>query len=297
MFQITPRKAAMTVLLFGSTGKIGPHVARALVRKGHGVRAFVRDAVRAKSLLPDGVDIVEGDLAQVGPAIEGISSVFLLTSHGPDMASTQIGLLKQIPDASIRIVKISGTSTVIRSDGPDAGRQHHEVEQYCSSLGNPYVILRPNAFMQTLVSGMAAGIRTTGTVRNPLGTAKLSLVDAADIGEAAADALVDEKHNSKTYVLTGPAAHTYRDVAATIADVAGVSTAVVDVEPSEAAAALRARGGTAWEADHLEEMLKIFRAGKSAYVTDDIEQVLGRKPRTVADFIREHRAEFTGAQS
>jgi uncharacterized protein YbjT (DUF2867 family) len=261
------------------------------------MRAFLRDAGRTKSPLPDGVEIIEGDLALVGPAIEGISSVFLLTSHGPDMASTQIGLLKQIPGASIRIAKMSGTSAVIRSDGPGAARQHHEVEQYCSSPGNPYVSLRPNPFMQTLVSAIAAGIRATGTVRNPLGTAELSPVDAADIGEAAAEALVDEQHNGKTYVLTGPAAHSYPDVAATITDVTGVPTAVIDVEPSEAAAALRARGGTAWEADHLEEMLNIFRAGKSAYVTDDMERILGRKPRPVADCIREHRVEFTGARA
>jgi uncharacterized protein YbjT (DUF2867 family) len=287
----------MTVLLFGSTGNIGPHVARSLVRKGHRVRAFVRDAARAKMLLPEGVDIVEGDFANVGSAIEGASSVFLLTSHGPDMAAVQKGLLSQVTDESIRIVKVSGTSAVIRPDGPDAGRQHHEVEQYCSSRPNPLVILRPNAFMQTLVSGMAAGIRTTGTVRNPLGRAKLSLVDAADVGEAAAEALVNDEHDGNTYVLTGPDAYSYEDVAATIANIAGVQAAVVDVEPSEAAAALRSRGGTDWEADHLTEMLSIFRAGKSEYVTNDIERLLGRKPRSVSDFITEHREEFTGTRS
>lgn len=287
----------MTVLLFGSTGNIGPYVARSLVRKGHSVRALVRDGARARFLLPEGVDIVEGDIADIGSAVDGVSSVFLLTSHGPDMAAAQIGLLNQITDTSTRIVKVSGTSAVIRHDGPDAGRQHHEVEQHCSSRDNPYVILRPNAFMQTLVSGMAAGIRTTGTVRNPLGRAKLSLIDAADVGEAAAEALVNEQHDGKTYVLTGPDAYSYEDVAATITNITGVPAAVVDVEPSEAAAALRSRGGTTWEANHLEEMLSIFRAGRSEYVTDDIEQILGRKPRTVAHFVTEHREEFTGTRS
>jgi uncharacterized protein YbjT (DUF2867 family) len=287
----------LTVLLFGSTGRVGPHAARALVRKGQPVRAFVRNAARARQILPAEAEIVEGDLADIGSAATGVSAVLLLTGHGPDMAAEQIGLINQITDESVRIVKISGTSAVIRPDGPDAGRQHYEVEEHLATGANPYVVLRPNAFMQTLVSGMAAGIRASGTVANPLGEAKLSLIDAADIGEAAAETLVNGIHDGNTYVLTGPEATSYREVAATIAAVTGVPAAVVDVDPSAAAAGVRSRGGSDWEAAHLEEMLALFRAGRSEYVTDDVERILGRSPRTVGDYVQEHRREFAGTLS
>jgi uncharacterized protein YbjT (DUF2867 family) len=258
---------------------------------------FTRDGDRAREILPAGVEIVEGSFAAIGPALEGISSVFLLTGHGPEMAAEQIGLIDQITDRSTRIVKISGTSSIIRPDGPDAGRQHFEVEERLAAGPNPYVILRPNAFMQTLVSPMAAGIRATCKVNNPIGVARLSLIDAADIGAAAAEVLVTEGHQGNTYVLTGPAACTYVEVAATITEVSGAPTAVVDVNPSEAAAGLRARGGTDWEAEHLKEMLTIFRAGGAEYLTNDVQRILGRQARSVADYVLEHRDEFAGGRS
>ena len=86
----------------------------------------------------------------------------------------------------MRIVKLSGTNAGIRPDGPDACRQHWQVEQYLASGRTPCVILRPNAFMQGLLAGLAASAVATGTIANPLGAAGLSMVDCADIGEAAA---------------------------------------------------------------------------------------------------------------
>ena len=115
----------MTVLLFGATGRIGPHAARALAARDVGVRALVRDPDRAADILPADVELIPGDFgddASVGRALDGVDSVLLLTPHGPDMADTQLRLLGMARQAGTRVVKISGTSSVIGPDGPDAGR-------------------------------------------------------------------------------------------------------------------------------------------------------------------------------
>jgi hypothetical protein len=39
-------------------------------------------------------------------------------------------------------------------------------------------------------------------------------------------------------------------------------------------------------------MLAMFATGASEYVTEDVEVLTGRPPRSVADFIREHRDLF-----
>jgi len=42
-------------------------------------------------------------------------------------------------------------------------------------------------------------------------------------------------------------------------------------------------------------MLGRFREGASEFVTDDIKMLLGRDPRSVADFISDHRSDFTAS--
>jgi nucleoside-diphosphate-sugar epimerase len=50
------------VLITGATGTVGWPIARDLVARGDTVRALVRDVDRARSLLPDGVEPVRGDV-------------------------------------------------------------------------------------------------------------------------------------------------------------------------------------------------------------------------------------------
>jgi uncharacterized protein YbjT (DUF2867 family) len=122
----------MTTLVVGATGNVGPHVVSALCARGEQVRVLVRDPVRAATLLPAGIELAPGDLRDDGPvraALDGAAALFLLTPHGPSMAADQGRLIALAREHGVRIAKLSGTSAGIRPDGPDACRQHWQVEQ------------------------------------------------------------------------------------------------------------------------------------------------------------------------
>jgi dihydroflavonol-4-reductase len=73
----------MRVLVTGATGKVGNAVARALHARGDEVRALVRNPDRARTLLPDGVELIRGDVTDatsIEPAVAGCELVF--TAHG-----------------------------------------------------------------------------------------------------------------------------------------------------------------------------------------------------------------------
>jgi uncharacterized protein YbjT (DUF2867 family) len=285
----------MTSLVLGPTGHVGPHVVSALRAHGEPVRALVRDPDHAASVLPADVELIGGDLRDhesVAVALRGAAAMFLLTPHGPSMAEDQHRLIALARQHDVRVVKLSGTSAGIRPDGPDACRQHWEVEQDLANGRTPHVILRPNAFMQGLVAGLAAGVVATGELVNPLGTAGLSVIDCADIGDAAAAVLTDPAHDGHTYTLTGPSAPTYREIAQQIGEVFGVEVTVVDSSPRQVGQAMRSRGATAWEADHLTEMLTMFSRGASAYLTDHVEVLTGHPPRSLTDYLRGHAQHF-----
>jgi dihydroflavonol-4-reductase len=69
----------MRVLVTGATGKVGNALAAALAGRGDDVRVLARDPEAAAEVLPDGVEIVRGDVtepATVPGALEGRELVF-----------------------------------------------------------------------------------------------------------------------------------------------------------------------------------------------------------------------------
>src|SRR5437763_15611212 len=70
---------AMRTLVTGATGKVGHATARILLAEGHEVRALVRDPARAAGVVPEGVELVAGDVTDppsVARAAEGCEVVF-----------------------------------------------------------------------------------------------------------------------------------------------------------------------------------------------------------------------------
>lgn len=281
----------MTVAVIGATGTVGPCAVASLLARGADVRVLTRDADRAKMVLDPGPEIWPldiGDHDQVIEACAGATSVLLLTSHAHDMADLQLRITRALRRTEVKIVKISGTSSAVNPDGPYALRQHWEVETVLQASGQPYVTLRPNAFMQTLIGQiMLPAVKATGSVPNAIAGAGISFIDARDIGECAAVVLTTDAWDGQTFVLTGPRAVTYAEIAATIASLTGQQVAVKEITPADVRAMMAGRGTPQWEAEHFEEMYEMFRRGESEFLSGDVERLTGQPPRTVEAYLAE----------
>ena len=279
----------MSVLVLGATGNVGPHVVSELTALSESPRVLVRDAVRARTMLGEHVDVVAGDVTDpsvLASAIDGVDSVFLLSPHSFAMADLQLGVIRGLRRTGIRIVKLSGTSSAITPDGPYACREHWEIERVLQDSGQPFVILRPNSFMQVLVGQlMMPALRATGTVVNPVGPAGISLIDARDVGAVAARVLTRHDWDGQTLALTGPRPVGYAELAHLVSARTGAPATVVDVTLNQVRASLIGRGMADWEADHFREMYELFKAGESEFVTDTVREVTGAGPRTIEGFL------------
>ncbi len=284
------------VLVLGATGNVGPHVVAALLSRDAPVRVLARNPEKAQQALPSGVDIHAGDAWQPGDvtvAAEGATAVFLLSPHSHDMADLQLRVIRALRRTGVRMVKLSGTSSAIIPDGPQVARQHWEIEQVLAASGQPFVILRSNSFMQTLIDHvMLPALRSTGAVPNPIGEAGISLIDARDVGEVAAEALLEDRWAGQTLVLTGPRAVRYEEIARLIGAETGLDIPVSETTPEGVGRGLLARGMDPWEAEHFSEMYQLFRNAESESVTDDVQRVTGKPPRTVEAYLHERRQVF-----
>jgi uncharacterized protein YbjT (DUF2867 family) len=284
----------MTVLLIGATGTIGPHVvAGLLARNADAIRVLTRNVSRARGILPHEVDLVEGDPGvedTVVRAANGATAVFLLTEHSQRMADLQLRVIRALRRSDTRIVKLSGTSSAINPDGPYTCRLHWEVEHVLTGSGQPWSLIRPNAYMQTLIDDiMLPAARATGAIPDAIGGAGISLVDGRDVGDVCAEVLVNADLQEETLVLTGPRAVTFPEIAALVAKESGHEVRTVQITPADVRDDLLARGTPRWEAEHFQEMYQLFRDGESAFVSGDVERILGRPPRTIEDYLREGR--------
>jgi len=279
----------MTTLVLAASGRLGPSVVAALLADGEPVTAVARDEAKAAAALPGEAELAVGDLGDrewLKGRLDEADSLVLLTPHGPEMAQTQLAVLEDAASRGVRVVKVSGTGSLIAPDGPDACRQHWLVEQEMARLGQPHVIVRPNAFMQGLVAGVLMEARATGTVSDPVGGAGINAIGCRDIGDVIARCVADRDLDGQTMVLTGPRSVSYRELARIIA-AAGIPATFKASSPDEIADRMRSRGLSEWEADHLREMLTRFGDGAADFTTPTVRDVLGREPRSVETFIQE----------
>jgi uncharacterized protein YbjT (DUF2867 family) len=192
MYMTTKRN----VLVTGATGQQGGAVARALLSRGHRVKALTRrpQSEAAQRLASAGANVVAGDLgdaASVVQAASGVDTMFLMGNSyeaGTDEETRQ-GIIAA--DAA----KAAGVGHLIYSSVADADKQtgipHFEskyrVEKHVAALGIPYTISAPVAFMENIVAPWSVGALSQGTYAFAMPPSRvLQLVAVADIGAFAA---------------------------------------------------------------------------------------------------------------
>lgn len=280
-------------LVIGGTGTIGREVVRLLAAGTESVRAMVRDPFAASALAGPRVELVQGDLTRpesLPGVFRGIRRMFLVTPPGPDTVPLQSAAVDAARAAGVeRLVRISvmGAGTGMPVKITD---WHTEMEQRVAASGIPAVQLRPTSYMQNFLKS-AELIRTTGQVFGSAADGAVALVDTRDIAAAAVGALTRPDHVDETPHLTGPAALTGAEVAATFARVLGRPVHYVDL-PSEAMkAGLIGAGMPEWLATDLVRLDELGR-GRVMPVTPDLERLAGAPPRSLETFVRDHRAAF-----
>ena len=278
------------VLVTGATGRIGGLVARKLVGRGLRPRALVRDLITARKVLPPGVVPIVGDLedpTSLQPAVVGLDALLVVSSVHPRQRVLQ-GNLVRVAAAAGRplMVKISGLGTALDSF-VDSGRWHAETEQDIRGLGLPFTFLRPYFLMQNL-GAQLAGARSEGALRSGAGDARIAMVDMLDVAAVAARLLVGEvDRRGEVLDLTGPEALSYTDVASQVGKALGREVAYEPQDPTAVRALFERLGMPGWHIEILLQFNRAFAVGWGAGVSDAVEQVLTRRPRSLAAYLED----------
>jgi len=257
----------MTVLVTAAGGNVGSAVLEELRSRGVPARAFDRAA------------------ETIEQALAGVDRLFLACANVPEQVEFETGAIDAAAAAGVqRVVKLSAIGAAVGSPLV-FWDWHGRIEQHLRASGLPAVILRPATYMTNLLAS-AQAIAHTSKLFAPAGEARIAMIDPRDVGAAAAAALVDDRVDPGTYVLTGPRAITFAEIAAEL------SAEYVDVPADAARHGMLESGLPPFVADFLIALFAEMKRGAMAAPTTTVRELTDREPRDFAQFARDHAGAF-----
>jgi uncharacterized protein YbjT (DUF2867 family) len=293
-----------TILVIGATGTIGGPTLDELSKRGASVRAMVHDAKHVGGLRARGIEPVVGNLGEVDSirrALAGIERVFCLipgNPYQPDQVQLATSFLEAMEGSDVeRIVYHSMWGAGRSVNRPLVMQNHARIEDAIVQSKRGYTFLQTTFTMQALAfgQGVARSVATEGRMYTPFGDAGVALVDARDVGRAAAACLLDDAHLGKTYELSGPSVLSTTAMAAILGKVLGREVTDVPLTVEQAIGALQQLGLPEWFTSHMAVLAAFNRTGPLARVTSAVEDITGRPATTFEQLVKDHAASFTSA--
>jgi len=284
------------ILVTGATGRVGYRLMEALADARADATAMVRVEAKAADLPGTPRHMVATlDGPPSAEVLREFDRIFLLSPEIEEQAALETVFIDAVAAAGHRphIVKIC-------PDGfqePDCDVRfmlaHRQVALHLDALGLPVTYLAAATYLENLLDE-AEDIRRTGEIRAAAGDGRAGFIAATDVAAAAARVLTTDGHENATYVLTGPEALGYADVAARFAAVFAWQVEYSDLPQERARELLLANGLTPWEADGAIERCDWIRQGGADTVTGTVRELTGADPQPLHEWLTESRATFAG---
>lgn len=272
-----------TILVLGGTGKTGRRIADLVTAAGATARTAARSGADVRF---DWDDPATHDAALTGVDVVYLVPPALRLDHAADV----LAFADRAVAAGVRAITFLSARGVEHAPPEVALRAIELGLQAREDVA--VTILRPSWFMQNLDEGfLQPGLAADGVLALPAGDGAEAFVDARDIADVAAAALLDPAaHAGRAYEITGPQALTHHEVARIVADATGREIAYVDVPAEAWVAGAAAAGLPADYAAMLAGLLAVIADGHGARPGDVVQQVTGHAPRTLEAFAREAAA-------
>jgi NAD(P)H dehydrogenase (quinone) len=282
------------LLVTGASGQLGRRVLAHLLDAG-GVApsrlvAVTRNPAKLADLAARGVAVRPGDFddpASLGAAFKDADRLLLISTDTLDRPGARLAQ----HGAAVAAAKAAGVQHIVYTSIPKADEipvpfapDHAGTEQIIARSGLGWTILRNALYFDNLAFSLPAML-ATGKWYSSAEDGRIANVSREDCALAAAFALAAPQPASTIFDITGPAALTTAEIAATVSEVFGKQIDVVRVSDDDLAKGMVAAGVP-------EPMARIFvsfdtttRLGLFAPVSGSVEKLTGRKPESLKDFL------------
>lgn len=210
------------ILVTGATGQLGAQVVAHLARQGPAgsFTTLARDPAKAAILTKQGINVRLGDFddpPSLRRAFTGVRKLLLVSTMAPNRLQQHRQVIDAARQAGVEHVFYTGLAirSIETSHVRTLMESHFQTEDYLKASGLDYTLLRNTMYAEALPVIVASG-RSGNCIALPGGTGRVPYVLRQELGEATANALLDDGHRNRTYHLVGSQAYGYAEVAAAL---------------------------------------------------------------------------------
>jgi NAD(P)H dehydrogenase (quinone) len=283
------------ILVTGASGNIGRKTLQHLLKRHppSDLVGLARDPAKAADLVAEGIEVRQGnylDYETLVRAFEDIEKVMLVSTHAfTDRNLQHYNVITAARQAGVEHIVFN---PIIRAQDspftlPGVTADDIFVEQTLQASGLTHTILRHPPFLESLPFYIGEKAHETG-VRVPVGHGKVAPASRDDLAEAGAVVLTDPGHENKTYSLHGDPAVSFADIAQILSDIRGVPVPHIAGSDEEYLNHLVSAGLPEPAAQFALAWVHGINAGEWADSTGDLEKLIGHRPTTTADFLRDN---------
>jgi len=280
-------------LITGTSGELGKVAAAYYLQNNPNEKLAIlsRSADKVAELTAKGAELRLGDYNDyhsLVKAFQGIENLLLVSSN--DLANRETHHKNAINAAKEAGVKhVIFTSFQYKSTAADSPNGlmpvYAETEKFLKNSGLSYTILRNGMYTDMLPGYIGEQIRENKTLYVPAGDTKAAFTSRNDLAEAAAIILKSGEFKNETVDLTNTETVNFADIATLLSGIFNTDIHYVSPSAEEYTQALTAAGLPADIIGLLSGVTASIKADEFSKTTADLQNVLQRKPQTVAEFL------------
>lgn len=291
------------IVITGASGQYGRLATDKLVAMGRATDLILitRKPDKLADRVAQGCDVRFGDFDRpesLAVAVEGADKMLLISGT---RVGARVVQHKAAIDAAVAagIGHIAYTSFVDIDEANPAivTHDHRETERLIEASGMAWTMLRDAHYADAMILNAAPRFIASGTWLTITNGAREAMVWREDCVDSAVAVLTTPGHENKVYRITGPNRESFAEVAAMLNEIVGCSIALVETDDDGMYAMFDAMGvprepvddqsvaGIPWNSDDMVSFERAIREGFLDICTNDVERLIGRKPRSVRQLI------------
>jgi NAD(P)H dehydrogenase (quinone) len=288
------------ILVTGATGATGATAVKTLLEMKVPVRALVHgEDARSSQLSAQGVEVVQGDLTDfesVSQAMRGITGAyFLYPIQVPGIVEATAYFAQAAIEAGVQAIVNMSQISARRNAKSHASRDHWIAERLFDRSGIPITHLRPTLFAEWLMY-LSQSIKDKGILPLAFGEARYAPIAGEDLGRVIAAILSNPaEHAGKSYPLYGRRELSEYEVADILTEVLGKKITYVPMENEAFKEMLKGMGFTPHFQQHMGHVAEDCVDGVFSGMNDLVEQLSGRKPLDMRDYIVKNETLFSAS--
>jgi len=289
----------MTIVVTGASGQFGQSAVERLLQSvpAEDLILVTRRPQGLAEFAARGCDVRVGDYddpASLVDAYRGGERLLMISG-------TRVGKRVAQHTGAINAAKAAGVHHIVYTSFvgstpkscADVSGDHCATEAALLASGLEWTVLRDAQYAEAAVDVMAPSIIRAGKMLSVAGDGQMAFVSREDCVASAVAVLTGDGYAGRVYDITGPDLVSYRELAAMIAETAGRPIEFVPVDEAGLYAMFDVLGvprepvddnianGFPWNSDDMVSFEAAVRDGHFAILSDDVERLTGRPPRSL----------------